>query len=198
MWLPRMATEEIGCTEVYLRVFDGVSRLLVIGLTLLVGTLFAQAAKADTIDFACGGAQACTGTVTQSGLNYSSTGIGVTASFENDPFTLVFDTGAGTISILENGTTEFVGTLTGVSSSTSGGLTTLDLGVYWTTVPSDVDGTDGITPFPSGSVVSIAITGDALSVDVPIITPEPAAPVLLSAGLAALGLMLKRRAVFSA
>lgn len=181
-----------------MRFLEGLSRLLLIGLTLLVVTFFAQAAKADTIDFACGGAQTCTGTVVQSGANFSTSGIGVSASFESDPFTLAFDTGAGTISLSEGGTMEFVGTITNLSATTSGGLTTLDLGVDWTSLPSDVSGNQGITPFPSGSVVSIAFGGSATSVDVPIVTPEPSAPLLLSSGLVGLGLLLKRRGAVSA
>jgi len=178
-----------------LRVASAVPRVLLAGLGFLVLTLFTQSAKADTIDFSCGGSQTCTGTVVQSGSNYSSMGIGLTSSFDTNLYTLTFDTSTDTITITENGTsTAFVGTITGLTTSDSGGLTVLDFGVDWTTFPSGSYGTEGSTPSPAGSVVSISISGNALSVDIPIVAPEPSVPVLLSAGLIALGLLLKHRA----
>lgn len=178
-----------------MRVSKAVPRIFLAGLAFLVLALFSPSAKADTIDFGCGGAQQCTGTVLQSGSNYSSTGIGVSASYDpTDSFTLLFDTSNNTISIDENGgPDQFVGTITNLSISSTGGFTTLDMGVDWNTVPSSL-GNWGLTPFPSGSVVSISISGSALSVDIPIATPEPGVLVLLSAGMVALGLMLKRKA----
>jgi hypothetical protein len=161
-------------------------------ITALVG-MASLPAKADQIlDFACGGGgTACTGSVA-SGGGYSTTGIGVSANFEPaDPFSLVFNTSSNTISIWEGGTQEFVGTITNLAVTT-GTLTTLDLGVNWTQLPSDVNGSQGITPFPSGSVVDISFGGSALSVDIPIVaTPEPSALLLLAAGLVGLGLLVK-------
>jgi hypothetical protein len=192
--LATVVTEEICSREAYLRSLEGVSKLLLIGLSLLVATLFVQGAKADTIDFGCGGSQACTGVVAQNGSNYNTTTpIGVTSSLEGDLFMLNFDTGANTIWLSEGGTTEFMGTITNFSATTNGGVTTVDLGVVWTINAPDSSDNQGVTPFPSGSVVSITMSGNALSVDVPILAPEPAAPVLLSTGLVALGLLLKRR-----
>ncbi len=177
-----------------MRVVTVVPRVLFLGLTLLLVTLFVQSAKADTIDFACGGAQPCTGTVVQSGSTYYSTGISVTGSYDSDPFTLVFNTSTDTISITEvGGPDEFIGTITSFSADSNGGLTTLDFGANWTIVPSSV-GDSGITPDPAGSVVSITINGSALSVDIPILAPEPAVSSLLSAGLLVLGLFYKRKA----
>ena len=178
-----------------MRVLSVVPRVVFAGLAFLLVTLFAQAARADTIDFACGGSQGCTGTVVQSGSDFSSTGIGVSGSYDSDPFTLTFDSTSGAIAITDTvGPDEFIGTITSFASTSNGGLTTLDLGVDWTTVPAAL-GTYGVTPDPAGSVVSISINGSALSVDIPIITtPEPAVPLLLSAGMIALGLMFRRRA----
>jgi hypothetical protein len=175
--------------------------MLLIALALLVGMLYTQPATADTLDFSCG-AGTCTGTVVQSGSNFSSSGIGLAASFESDPFSLVFDTSqlgnSGSIELLEteNNVTfvDFVGTITGFTSSASGSLTLLNLSANWFPLPSDVTGPDGYTPF--SSVITLSV-GDptlaAYSVDVPIQTPEPAVPVLSCAGLLGLGLLLKRK-----
>ncbi len=177
-----------------MRVLTVVPRVVLPGLGLLLVTLFVQSAKADTIDFGCGGGQACTGVVVQSGSNYSSTGISVTGSYDSDPFTLVFDSNDDMISITENGgPDQFSGTITTLTATSSDGFTTLELGVDWTSIPSDL-GNWGITPDPSGSIVSITISGSALSVDIPIETPEPAASLLLSGGLVVLCLIYKRKA----
>jgi len=183
-----------------LRVASGVSRLLLFGLGLLVALSFAPAAKADALDFSCGSGT-CTGIVVQSGSNFSSNGIGLTANFEGDQFSLVFDTSnAGlpsSIQLMEGGAADFVGTITGFSSSTDSGtgLTQVNLSAVWFPLPSDVNGSAGVTPF--SSVISLSISNNtlqALSVDVPIVTPEPATPMLLSAGLLGLGFLLKRKA----
>lgn len=177
--------------------------MLLIGLSLLVAMLFTQPALADTLDFSCG-AGTCTGTVVQNGSNFSSSGIGLAGSFESDPFSLVFDTSqlgtSGSIELLETESNltsvDFVGTITGFTSSTSGGLTLLNLSAVWFPLPSDVTGPSGYTPF--SSVITLAVgdpTLSAYSVDVPIQTPEPAVPVLSCAGLLGIGLLLKRKGV---
>ena len=162
-------------------------------VTGLVG-ISSLSAKADTLDFACGGGNPCTGTVVAgAGNNYSSTGIGgVTSSFEADPFSLVFDTSNGTIQLMESGATDFVGTISSFTPASSGGFTSLNLIVNWTTIPNDVGGNAGTTPL--SSVISITSNGSAWSVDVPITTttvPEPSALMLLAAGLVGLGLLVK-------
>lgn len=185
-----------------MRLAKGVCRLLVTCVGVLVASLFVQAAKADTVDFACGGASACSGTVAANGTNFSSTGIGLTSSIAgdgSDPFTLVFDTSSGSIKILENGVPDFAGTITSYTYSAGSGFTNLNLSVNWTTVPADGGIAPGTTPF--SSVISIASNGNAWSVDVPVSTvpaPEPSALVLLAAGLAGVGLLLKTKSTVSA
>ncbi len=160
-------------------------------LILAVFAFASSPAKADSIDFACGGSNACTGTVV-AGASFSSTGIGgLTTNIPgegSDAFTLVFDTSTGSIQILENGVVDFAGTITSVTPSSSGGLTSLNLVANWTTIPGDVGGNTGTTPL--SSVISITSSGSAFSVDVPILTstvPEPSSLLLLGAGLLLLG-----------
>ena len=165
-------------------------RPLLVGLGLLVAALFAQGAKADTLDFSCGSGS-CTGTVVASGGNFSTAGILLTSSFESDPFTLVFDTATSSIQLVEDVTDAFTGTITSFSSSSSAGLTSVVLNTIWTTIPSDVSASTAVTPF--GFVISSSDTGQAVSVDIPIATPEPSILVLLAAGMVCLGLLLKSK-----
>jgi hypothetical protein len=181
-----------------------VKRTLVFSVVLLVAVfaLASSPAKADNIDFSCG-SLTCTGTVVGSGANFSSTGIGgltpgaTIASEGADTFTLIFNTSTGLIQIRENGVTDFAGTITNFTSLSSGNLTQLNLSVNWTTIPGDVSGNAGTTPF--SSVISITTNGstyNAWSVDVPITTavPEPSSFLLLGAGLLLTPfLKLKRR-----
>ena len=176
---------------------------LLVGLGLLVATLFAQGAKADSLDFSCGGAGGCTGTVVASGGNYSSAGISnVTGGFTGggtfeapgDTFTLTFDTATGAITIAEVGdpNDKFVGTITGWSASPFGAYTQILASANWSTIPSDVNGNQGVTP--TSFILDLTSGGQAVSVDVPITTssvPEPSALLLLAAGLVSLGLLLK-------
>ena len=78
------------------------NRVLVIAAAMLVLPFLAQPAHADNIaDFNCpNGATSCSGTLVQSGSNFSTTGIGGLVSntigapdYLNGAFTLVFNTG---------------------------------------------------------------------------------------------------------
>jgi hypothetical protein len=165
-------------------------RPLLVGLGLLVAALFAQGAKADTLDFSCGSGS-CSGTVVANGGNFSTAGILLASSFESDPFNLVFDTATSSIQLVEDATDAFSGTITGFSSSSSAGLTSVVLNTIWTTIPTDVSANTAVTPF--GFVISSSDTGQAVSADIPIVTPEPSILVLLAAGMVCLGLLLKSK-----
>jgi hypothetical protein len=195
-----------------LRVRIVVSRLLLIVLGLLVATLFAPTAKADGIylDFACSGVTACgqnqtggQGTVTASGGNFSTTGITVTEGSGFYPagslFTLTFDTSTSMISIIGQGSLSgevFNGMITNLQTLTGNSTTDINFTAIWPTIPADVQSLFNTTGgWDSGFTIFLSTSGTANSVDVTITpAPEPAAPVLLSAGLLGLGLLLKRRA----
>jgi hypothetical protein len=191
---------------VFLKFISKFPSLVLLGVCLLVATLFTQEAKADALyDFGCS-AGACTGTVTGSFPDFSTTASGIlglsggqivpSAPFDTGAtFTLFFDTTAGTISLVEDDGDQLLGTITGVSLGTSSdpGTTNIDLTATWYSIPADMLGVAGSTP--TSSVITITNSGQAFSVDIPITTPEPAVPALLGAGLAALGLVRKRKAV---
>jgi PEP-CTERM motif len=166
-------------------------RTLVFSVLLTMAALASSPAKADNIDFACGGSNTCTGTLVANGANFSSSGIGLTSNIAGesaDTFSLIFDTSTSSIQIQENGVVDFAGTITSFTPSSSGGLTQLNLVVNWTTIPGDVNGNTGTTPL--SSVISITSSGSAFSVDIPILTstvPEPSSLLLLGAGLLLLG-----------
>jgi hypothetical protein len=90
--------------------------VFLIGIALLLSTAFG--AKADVLDFSCGGGTPCSGTLTSSNGNFRSNDIVLGSSF---------DTSTNTISLVENGADQFVGTITGFSAISSTGLTDLDL-----------------------------------------------------------------------
>src|SRR5207245_5411509 len=167
-------------------------RTLVFSVFLIMAVLASSPAKADNIDFACGGSITCTGTVVANGGNFSSTGIGGTSNISGesaDTFSLIFDTSTGSIQIQENGVVDFAGTITSFTRSSSGGLARLNLVVNCTTIPCDVGGNIGTTPL--SSVISITSSGSAFSVDVPILTstvPEPSSLLLLGAAFFLLGI----------
>ncbi|OLC96466.1 MAG: hypothetical protein AUH86_09595 [Acidobacteria bacterium 13_1_40CM_4_58_4] len=158
-------------------------RTLVFSVFLIMAVLASSPAKADNIDFACGGSITCTGTVVANGGNFRNI-----SGESADTFSLIFDTSTGSIQIQENGVVDFAGTITSFTPSSSGGLTQLNLVVNWTTIPGDVGGNIGTTPL--SSVISITSSGSAFSVDVPILTstvPEPSSLLLLGAGFLLLG-----------
>jgi len=156
------------------------------------------------VDFFCslGGSSACTGSVTQSGTNFSSTGIHVfndSGPFSATvPFTLAFNTATNSISI--DGTGIYTGmNLIGniVSFGISGTGTTRDfsLAVSWPTLPASVQAQLGSpTGQDTGFVIYLTSSGLAQSVDVIITpTPEPASMFLVGTGLLAIGGLLRRK-----
>ncbi len=167
---------------------------------LLAGT----AAWADNIDFTCSLSltEHCTGSITQSGSNYSTSGISVfndsgpySASV---PFELIFNTAVGAISIDGTGIysgKNLVGDIT--SFSVSKGKTTTDLSftAVWPTLPALVQTELGsVTGLDSGFVIALNKKGKAQSVDVVITpTPEPGSLALLGSGLLAIGGLLRRK-----
>jgi hypothetical protein len=166
---------------------------------LLVGT----AAFADNIDFSCSLNQNshCTGTVSQSGSNYSATDISV----YNDsgpysktvPFTLAFNTLTSTISI--DGTGQYLGQdLEGqiTSFNVTQGQSTIDLSVIatWPTLPPDVQTFLGSSTGIDSGFVIMTMQGSAQSTDMLITpTPEPSPLGLFSAGLLVMGAVLCRK-----
>jgi hypothetical protein len=182
------------------------TKLASIGIAVFVLLLLtAPGILAQTnVDFFCNLAagSACTGTVVQSGSNYSSSGIstfndsgpfGVTV-----PFMLAFDTATGTISI--DGTGIFAGQdLVGhiISFSNTTGLTSsgfLFIAV-WPSLPSAVQTFMGsLGGVDMGFVIYTSSSRNAQSVDVLISpTPEPTGMLLMGTGLLAIGGLLRKR-----
>jgi hypothetical protein len=167
---------------------------------LLALPLLAPAAHADNfVDFSCGGS-ACTGTVTNSGGTYSTTGIGglqqSTAGgpdFLTGAFSLIFNTSTDAVSLTGNaaaGNDTLLGKITNFTTTTSGPATLLAIATNWTTLPTDFATYLGATSGTSiGSVIYLNTTGVATSIDftvTPTPAPEPASLLLLGMGLLAL------------
>ncbi|HUJ41056.1 MAG TPA: hypothetical protein VLW54_10955 [Candidatus Acidoferrales bacterium] len=181
-----------------------VPRVLLAGLGLLVLTLFVPSAKADEIylDFNCSGL-ACAGSVSQSGGNFSTTGITLTAGpgspLSGDNFLLVFDTSTGNISLTGLGAASgenFVGTITSFQPSTFGTTTDLNFGAIWPAIPADVQAFfDAPEGGDSGFTIFLTSSGTDTSTDITITpAPEPGGTALMLAGLLSLGLYWKRTA----
>jgi len=172
---------------------------------LLVGT----AAWADDVDFGCSlnPADACTGTITKSGSNYSTSGINVYDDSgpysDTVPFKLIFNTLTGSVSI--DGTGAYAGqNLLGhiTSWNLSNGTTTTDFSfaAVWSTLPPLVQTFLGSkTGVDSGFVITSSLVsgcggGKAASGDILITsTPEPASLALFGSGLLAIGGVLRRK-----
>jgi hypothetical protein len=172
----------------------------------------AQRAYATSyVDFACGGSS-CSGTVTNSGGVYSSTGIGGLVDtvsggpdYSTGAFSLAFNTSTDAISLTGNsaaGGDTLLGSIVGASPTSTSGQTLLALTVNWTTLPTDFSSYLGSSTGNSvGSVIYLTSTGAATSIDftvssTPTSTPEPATALLLATGL--LGMLSLRRKTFDA
>lgn len=174
-------------TKVLGRILTGASMTL---------ALASAAAKANDIDFTCTLSKSaqCSGTVTKSGSNYSSTGIDVfndsgpySASV---PFVLAFNTASDTISI--NGTgvdagQDLVGNMTAFSILTGKTTNSVSFTADWPILPPTVQAELGTpTGEDSGFVIYLTTArgaGSPQSVDVvitPSSAPEPSSLLLLA------------------
>lgn len=178
-------------------------RITIVKKLLLVAAmlglpLLGQPAHADSfVDFACGGST-CSGTVTNAGGVYSTTGIGGFVQgvsggpdFDTGAFNLVFNTSTDAISFTGNaaaGNDTLMGSIVGAVPTTSNGQTLLALTVNWTSLPTDFKNYLNASGASSiGSVIYLASTGAATSVDFTVTpTPEPATFLMLVVGLLAL------------
>ena len=174
-------------------------------VVLLAGT----AAWADDIDFDCSLSKAdhCTGTITKSGSNYSTSGINVyddSGPYKTTvPFDLIFNTKTGSISIDGTGIYKGQNLLGDITSfSVLNGKTTTDISftAVWPTLPSKVQLFLGSkTGIDSGFVITSSLVtskkgGKAASGDVLVTsTPEPASLALFGSGLLAIGGVLRRK-----
>jgi hypothetical protein len=172
---------------------------------LLVGT----AAWADDLDFDCSQAKSalCTGTITESGSNYSTTGINVyddSGPYKDTvPFNLTFNTKTGQISIDGTGIYKgqnLVGDITSFTVLNGKSTSDLSFTAVWPTLPPLVQTFLGTkSGIDSGSVITLSLItpkkgGKAASGDVVITpTPEPASLALFGSGLLALGGALRRK-----
>jgi hypothetical protein len=148
----------------------------------------------------------CTGTVVTAGSNFSSTGISIfndTGPYLSSvPFTLVFNTATGTVSIDGTGAyagQNLIGTIMSFSIAPLGKTTTdYSLVADWPTLPAAVQAQLGSLIGQDSAFVITLSGGKAGSVDVLITppaapTPEPASMFLFGTGLLTIGAMIRRR-----
>jgi hypothetical protein len=183
-----------------------VKRLLLAAAGMLVLPFLAQTAHADSfVDFSCGGSS-CSGTVTQVGSTYSTTGIGgLVQTVAGGPdyltgaFNLIFNTTTTAISLTGNaaaGNDTLLGTIVSATPTSLSGQTQLLLNVNWTSLPADFSSFLNAPAGSSlGSVIYLNPSGAASSIDFTITpTPEPATFLMLGTGLLALGGLFRRKA----
>src|SRR5665213_1552351 len=140
------------------------TKFFVIAAVAIFAGFLAPLVHADSfVDFSCGGS-ACTGTVTNSGGVYSTTGLGgLVQSVSGAPdystgaFNLVFNTSSAAISMTGNAAAnndKLLGSITGMTTTASAGSTLLSLTVNWTTLPTDFSSYLGASAANSlGSVI---------------------------------------------
>jgi hypothetical protein len=183
-----------------------VKRALLVAASLLVMPCLAQTAHADSfVDFTCGGTN-CSGTVTQVGSIYSTSGIGGLVQsvagapdYQTSLFNLVFNTSTNVVSLTGNaaaGNDTLLGTIVGATPTSLGGQTLLALTVNWTSLPTDFQTFLNASAGSSvGSVIYLNSTGTASSIDFTVTpTPEPGTLLMLGTGLLALGGLVRRKA----
>jgi len=170
--------------------------VLLLGVLLAAPGVFAQ----TNVDFFCNLApgSTCTGTVTHSGSNFSSSGINV---FNDSgpfsiavPFTLAFNTATKSISLDGTGVDAGIN-LVGTIVSYMGIGSSVGLTANFTSLPASVQAQLGTaTGSSTGFVIYIAKNGTAQSVDLLIApTPEPTSMLLVGTGLLAIGGLLRKR-----
>jgi len=186
-------------------------RIIPVIVGLFVLPLFAQSAQATEVDFACGGTVLsilpCNGAITATysnpfTLTSASTTSAITVLNSQGPdlfgfFNLTFDTGAGTISLVETADdfSTLTGTIVGFGGVQGGGEDNVDLVVNWSNIPADFQSFLG-TATGTGITtdVSLSVNGTTETAAVSIIpTPEPASLLLLGSGLLSFGGLLRRR-----
>jgi hypothetical protein len=173
--------------------------------TAAILTLATVSAKANNIDFTCSLSKTahCTGSVTKSGSNYSTTGIDVfndSGPYKASvPFILILNTASDAISI--DGTGVYAGqNLVGNITAFTALPGVLSFNADWDTIPPLVQAQLGTpTGADAGSVIYLSIgSHPAQSVDVliaPAPAPEPDSLFLafVGSGLVGIGGLIRRK-----